>query len=139
MAFDLIQQRRQEEKKQKFKQDLGIAFIISAITILLLAAAVCFAIYKTNKNNHHKSVAAHNQEAPPPPPPKPKTTQGVVKSVCANTDYKKTCEESILKEVKTKNNATATPMDILRASLVATFKVVDDVTSRPKVSSSRPP
>ncbi|KAG6389027.1 hypothetical protein SASPL_150486 [Salvia splendens] len=131
--FDLIQQRRHEEKKQKFKQNLVVAFVISVITILLLAAAVCFAIYKTNKNNHHNSVAARNQAAPPPPPPpRPKSTQSVVKSVCANTDYKKTCEESILKEVKTKDNATATPMDILRASLVATSKVMDDATKQAK-------
>ncbi|KAL1532938.1 pectinesterase [Salvia divinorum] len=126
--FDLISQRRQEEKKQKFKQRLILAFIVSVIIILLLAAAVCFAIYKTNQNNHH-AVAAHNLPATPPPT-KPKTTQSVVKSVCANTDYKKTCEESILKEVK--NNASATPMDILRASLVATSEVIDNVTKQAK-------
>ncbi|XP_042038151.1 pectinesterase-like [Salvia splendens] len=124
--FDLISQRRQEEKKKKFKQRLILAFILSVIVILLLAAAVCFAIYKTNHNNQ-KAAAAHH---PPPPPPKPKTSQNMVRTVCANTDYKKTCEESILKEVK--NNASATPMDMLRALLVATSKEIDDVVNQVK-------
>ncbi|XP_057806587.1 putative pectinesterase/pectinesterase inhibitor 45 [Salvia miltiorrhiza] len=121
--FDLISQRRQEEKKKKFKQRLILAFVVSVIVILLAAAAVCFAIYKTNRN-HHASAHAH----PPPPPSKPKTAQNVVKSVCANTDYKKTCEDSLLKEVK--NNASATPMDILRASLAATTREIDAVAKQ---------
>ncbi|KAL1566822.1 pectinesterase [Salvia divinorum] len=124
--FDLISQRRQEEKKKKFKQRLILAFIFSVIVILLLAAAVCFAIYKTNQNNHRAAASHH----PPPPPAKPKTAQNVVKTVCANTDYKKSCEESILKEVK--NNASATPMDMLRALLVATSKEIDDVVNQAK-------
>lgn len=124
--FDLISQRRQEEKKQKFKQRLILAFVISVIVILLLAAAVCFAIYKTNQHNHNVAAGQH----PPSPPPKPKTTQSIVKSVCATTDYKKTCEDSILKEIK--NNASATPMEILRASLAATSHEIDDVIKQAK-------
>ncbi|KAH6797985.1 hypothetical protein C2S52_022539 [Perilla frutescens var. hirtella] len=127
--FDLISQRRQEEKKKKFKQRLILAFIVSVIVILLAAAAVCFAIYKSNERNDHNHPNSHHHP-PPPPPPKPKAAQNVVKSVCATTDYKKTCESSILKEVK--NNASAAPMEILRASLAAASHEIDDVMKQAK-------
>lgn len=122
--FDLIAQRRQEEKKNKFKQRLIVAFILSVIVILLVAAAVCLLIYKTTQGSGRSS----HHHAPPLPPPK--TAKNMVKSFCATTDYKKTCEESIMKEVK--NNASATPMQILRASLSAAAREVDGAIKEAK-------
>ncbi|XP_073282710.1 putative pectinesterase/pectinesterase inhibitor 45, partial [Primulina huaijiensis] len=53
------------------------------------------------------------------------TADKAVKSVCAGTDYKQTCEDSLSKAVK--NNATAEPKDILNAAFSVASDEIDKV------------
>lgn len=124
--FDLISQRRQQEKKQKIKRRLILAAVTFVVVVLAAAAAVCVVIYKNNQNV--STDKNHDSAAAPKPKPKPVVTaEKAVKAVCASTDYKKTCEDSLLKAV---NNtaSSSSPLDILRASFSAASEEVEKVT-----------
>lgn len=117
--FDLISQRRQQEKKQKIKRRLVLAAVAFVVVVLAAAAAVCIVVYKNSQN-----VSAEKNHAAPKPKPV-NSAEKAVKAVCASTDYKKTCEDSLLKAVK--NNASSQPVDILRASFSAASEEVEKV------------
>ncbi|KAL8498347.1 hypothetical protein ACS0TY_021607 [Phlomoides rotata] len=114
--FDLISQRRQQEKKQKIRRRLILAAVSFVVVVLAAAAAVCVVIYKNNEN--HRSPAPKPKPAPPV-----NAAEKAVKAVCASTDYKKTCEDSLLKAVR--SNASSQPVDILRASFSAASEEVE--------------
>ncbi|KAL7133320.1 hypothetical protein ABFS83_12G132700 [Erythranthe nasuta] len=137
--FDLISQRRQQEKKQKLRRRLTIA-AVSVVTLLLLAAAtICVLVYQKNEHvtteqNTKASPATPSSSSSAAGATKPTTVASVnvaekaVKTVCASTDYKQTCEDSLLKAVK--DNHTAQPQDILRASFAAAAAEIDDVIKK---------
>ncbi|KAK4492980.1 hypothetical protein RD792_000307 [Penstemon davidsonii] len=118
--FDQISNRRQQERKQKIRRRITIAVVSSVAVLLLVGAVVGTVAYK-----NHQDVGPQQNKASPAPPKAINTPEKSVKSVCATTDYKQTCEDSLLKAVK--NNATTQPKDILRFSFVVVSEEIDKV------------
>ncbi|XP_075517508.1 LOW QUALITY PROTEIN: putative pectinesterase/pectinesterase inhibitor 45 [Primulina tabacum] len=118
--FDQISLRRKQERQQKIKRRITIAIASSVGVLLLAAAAVCAVAYKNNLDagtgGHSESHSAPRQVV---------TADKAVKSVCAGTDYKQTCEDSLSKAVK--DNATAQPKDILKAAFSVASDEIDKV------------
>ncbi|KAK4432761.1 putative pectinesterase/pectinesterase inhibitor 45 [Sesamum alatum] len=117
--FDLISQRRQEERRQK-KKKIIIAVTLSVLILLIAAAAVAVVFHQNNQTVNTKE----SHKAPPKPSPSAVTpsdkTEKAVKSVCATTDYKETCEEGLLKSVKANSeNSAGLHENILRAAFFA--------------------
>ncbi|XP_073043397.1 putative pectinesterase/pectinesterase inhibitor 45 [Primulina eburnea] len=118
--FDQITLRRKQERQQKIKRRITIAIASSVGVLLLAAAAVCAVAYK---NNPDTDTGPHSES--PSAPRQIVTADKAVKSVCAGTDYKQTCEDSLSKAVK--NNATAEPKDILKAAFSVASDEIDKV------------
>ncbi|XP_075509103.1 putative pectinesterase/pectinesterase inhibitor 45 [Primulina tabacum] len=118
--FDQITLRRKQERQQKIKRRITIAIASSVGVLLLAAAAVCAVAYK---NNPGTDTGRHSES--PSAPRQVVTADKAVKSVCAGTDYKQTCEDSLSKAVK--NNATAEPKDILKAAFSVASDEIDKV------------
>ncbi|KAK6126667.1 hypothetical protein DH2020_039596 [Rehmannia glutinosa] len=118
--FDIITQRRQQERKQKIRRRITIAIVSTVVVLLIAAAAVCVVVYKNNQN----VASEQNNKKSPPAQVKPvNVAEKAVKTVCANTDYKKTCEDSLLKAVKNDSE----PLDILKASFAVASEEIDKV------------
>ncbi|XP_073032193.1 putative pectinesterase/pectinesterase inhibitor 45 [Primulina eburnea] len=121
--FDQISQRRKQERQQKIRRRITIAIASSVGVLLLAAAAVCAVMYERNQDS------SSNQNHGTPSSPKQVTTaEKAVKSACEGTDYKQTCENSLLKAVK--NNATIQPKDILKASFAVASEEIDKVIKK---------
>ncbi|KAL3830082.1 hypothetical protein ACJIZ3_018884 [Penstemon smallii] len=116
--FDQISNRRQQERQQKIKRRITIAVASSTAVLLLIAAAIGAVTYK---NNHHDQPQNTSQS----PPKEVNVAEKAVTSVCATTDYKQTCEDSLLKAVKT--NPSTQPKDLLRISFVVVSESIDKV------------
>ncbi|KAL6507105.1 hypothetical protein OROHE_022004 [Orobanche hederae] len=123
--FDMISQRRQQERKQKIRRRITIAVVSCVVVVLMAAAAVCAVVYQKNLTMSSEK----NSNKPGPAAPKPvNIAEKAVKTACAATDYKKTCEDSLLRTVK--NNATAQPLDILRAAFAVASEEIDKVVKQ---------
>ncbi|XP_073272419.1 putative pectinesterase/pectinesterase inhibitor 45 [Primulina huaijiensis] len=121
--FDQISQRRKQERQQKIRRRITIAIASSVGVLLLAAAAVCAVMYERNQDS------SSNQNHGTPSSPKQVTmAEKAVKSACEGTDYKQTCENSLLKAVK--NNATIQPKDILKASFAVASEEIDKVIKK---------
>ncbi|KZV40471.1 pectinesterase/pectinesterase inhibitor 45 [Dorcoceras hygrometricum] len=118
--FDQITQRRKQERQQRLRKRITIAVASSVGVLLLAAAAVCAVMYE--KNQESSSKQNHGTQSPPK---QVTTAEKAVKSACQGTDYKQTCENSLMKAVK--NNATIHPKDILKASFAVASEEIDKV------------
>ncbi|KAL0410362.1 UNVERIFIED_CONTAM: putative pectinesterase/pectinesterase inhibitor 13 [Sesamum latifolium] len=119
--FDQITQRRKLERQQRLKKRLLIASSSIVFVLLVAAAAFCVITFMKNQN-----AASRKQNDCPTPagPSKPSAAEEQVKAVCASTDYKQTCEESMLKAVA--KNSSPQPKDFVKAS----FTVGSDEINR---------
>ncbi|KAL2250981.1 pectinesterase [Sesamum indicum] len=118
--FDQISQRRKLERQQRLKKRLSIAVSSIVFVLLVAAAAFCVVKYKNNQD----TAARKDSDSQSPGPSKPSAAEEEVKAVCAGTDYKQTCEDSILKAVA--KNSSPQPKDIVKAS----FAVASDEINR---------
>ncbi|KAK4483721.1 hypothetical protein RD792_010923 [Penstemon davidsonii] len=116
--FDQISNRRQQERQQKIKRRITIAIASSTAVLLLIAAAIGAVTYKNNHPDQPKNTSQL-------PPKEVNVAEKAVTSVCAATDYKQTCEDSLLKAVKT--NSSTQPKDLLRISFVVVSEAIDKV------------
>ncbi|KAI3443499.1 hypothetical protein Pfo_000164 [Paulownia fortunei] len=122
--FDQISQRRQQERKQKHRKRIIAAVVSSVVVLLLAAASVGVVVYKNNQD-----AASGPKNNPPPAAPKQiNAAEKEVKTVCAGTDYKKICEDSLLKAVH--SNASAQPKDILKASFAVASEEINKVIKK---------
>ncbi|KAL3535467.1 hypothetical protein ACH5RR_003928 [Cinchona calisaya] len=121
--FDLISERRKTERQQKLKRRITIAVASTIILVLLVAAAVCAVVYK---DRFYPNSSQHNNAPAAPHPAKPTVspTEKAVKTICASTDYKQTCEDTLFKAVKA-NASALQPKDLLRASMSAILGGID--------------
>ncbi|GER36119.1 plant invertase/pectin methylesterase inhibitor [Striga asiatica] len=127
--FDLISQRRQQERRNKIRRRIMIG-VFSTVAILLIAAtAVCAVVYQRNQSESGPAHD-HSKHSPTPPKPDPNVAQKAVKTVCSSTDYKKTCEDSLSKAVE--HNPKAQPVDILRAAFSAASDEIDRAVKQAK-------
>ncbi|KAL3532754.1 hypothetical protein ACH5RR_006275 [Cinchona calisaya] len=123
--FDLISERRKNERQQKIKRRITIAVVSTIVLVLVVAVAVCAVVYKdrfyTNSSqaNNAPSTPHPAAKAPPVSP-----TEKAVKTICASTDYKQTCEDTLFKAVKA-NASALHPKDLLKASMTAIVGGID--------------
>ncbi|KAL0374635.1 UNVERIFIED_CONTAM: putative pectinesterase/pectinesterase inhibitor 45 [Sesamum radiatum] len=118
--FDQITQRRKLERQQRLKKRLMIAGSSIVFVLLIAAAAFCVVTYMKNQD----AAARKHNDSQSPGPSKPSAAEEQVKAVCAGTDYKQTCQDSILKAVA--KNSSPQPNDIVKAS----FTVGSDEINR---------
>ncbi|XP_022883301.1 pectinesterase-like [Olea europaea var. sylvestris] len=122
--FDLITERRKQERQQKIRKRITIA-IVSSVAILLVVSAAIGVVFFNQKN-----ADTFNKE-PKNAAPKPLVTaEKAVNAVCAVTDYKETCKYSLLKTVK--GNAATQPKEILKATMVVVSEGIDEVIDHSK-------
>lgn len=121
--FDLISERRKGEKQRKLRRRITIAVVSTIVLVLIVAAAVCAVAYKDrlypNSSQNNNAPAA-----PHPPRPTVPPTERAVKTICATTDYKQTCEDTLFKAVKA-NASALQPKDLLKASMSAIVGGID--------------
>ncbi|KAL2503385.1 putative pectinesterase/pectinesterase inhibitor 13 [Forsythia ovata] len=125
--FDLITERRKQEREQKIRRRITTAIVSSVFIILVVAAAIGAVVY----NQKNADTTSHQPKKDAPSSPKPViTAEKAVKTVCAATDYKDTCEDSLLKTVK--GNAATQPKAILKASMAVVYEGIDEVIENAK-------
>ncbi|XP_075502121.1 putative pectinesterase/pectinesterase inhibitor 13 [Primulina tabacum] len=121
--FDQISQRRKQERQQMIRRRITIAIASSVGVLLLAAAAVCAVMYERNQDS-----SSNQNHGTPSSPKQVAAAEKAVKSACEGTDYKQTCENSLLKAVK--NDATIQPKDILKASFAVASEEIDKVIKK---------
>ncbi|KAL2481947.1 putative pectinesterase/pectinesterase inhibitor 13 [Abeliophyllum distichum] len=125
--FDLITERRKQEKQQKIRRRITTAIVSIVFIILVIAAAIGVVVY----HQKNADTTSHQPKKDAPSAPKPViTAEKAVKTVCAGTDYKDTCEDSLLKTVK--GNAATQPKAILKASMAVVSEGIDEVIEKAK-------
>lgn len=123
--FDLISQRRENERRRKLRRRITIAVVSTTVLALVVAAAVCAVVYKdrlypnSSKNDNNAHPAHH-----PPTQPAQSPAQKAVNTICSSTDYKQTCEDNLFKAVKA-NASALQPKDLLKASMTAISGGID--------------
>ncbi|CAA2975643.1 pectinesterase pectinesterase inhibitor 45 [Olea europaea subsp. europaea] len=125
--FDLIKERRKQERQQKIRRRITIAIVSSVVVLLVVSAAIGVVFYdQKNADTTDKEPKKRAHSAPKPVI----TAEKAVKTVCAGTDYKETCQDSLLKTVK--GNVATQPKTILKASMVVVSEGIDEVIGRAK-------
>ncbi|CAK9143270.1 unnamed protein product [Ilex paraguariensis] len=110
--FDLLSERRKNERKLKLRKRIAIAAFSSVVLILIVAAAVCAVIYR-----NHQTQTDQPQKKTPAPGKPVLQYEKAVKAICAPTDYKQTCESSLLKASASQPNPNPNPKDLLKAAI----------------------
>ncbi|KAF8388665.1 hypothetical protein HHK36_025345 [Tetracentron sinense] len=112
--FSHLTERRRAEKQQKLRKRIAIATISFIVLLVLIASGIFGVVYESG----------HATKTPEIQPTKELShTQKAVKMICAHTDYKKTCETSLLK-VMNSNSSSSQPKDLLKAAISI---IVDEV------------
>ncbi|KAJ1402981.1 Pectinesterase, catalytic [Sesbania bispinosa] len=111
--FDLISERRRNEKRQKMRKRILIG-VVSAIVLVGLIGCAFFVV--TSKNGDGKEEEAKTS-------PTAKASAGAkqithsekfVKMVCSTADYKEKCEGPLNKAVKDDPKLTQTPKELIK-------------------------
>ncbi|CAA7015868.1 unnamed protein product [Microthlaspi erraticum] len=91
--------------------------VISISSVLLISMVVAVTVGVTLNKNEAKADAEEG-----------KITASVkaVKDVCAPTDYKKTCEDSLIKNA----NNTTDPMELIKTAFTVTMKQITDAAKK---------
>lgn len=115
--FDVITEKRKNDRKQKLKKRILIAAIS---TIVLAGAAVGAVFVVVSKSGDGKSdkEASPSSSSTSPATNQISHSQKMVETVCNFTDYKKKCEDTLGKEVQ-KDPKLAEFKDLLRISMEA--------------------
>ncbi|KAK4428767.1 putative pectinesterase/pectinesterase inhibitor 13 [Sesamum alatum] len=122
--FDLISQRRQLERRQRLKKRIIIGLLSIVVVLLMAAASVCAVTYMKNQ----EAAKRKQKDSDESPGSGQVHAAEEVKAVCAGTDYKQTCEDSILKAVA--KNSAPQPIDILEASFTVAFDEINGVLKK---------
>ncbi|PIN08429.1 Pectinesterase [Handroanthus impetiginosus] len=126
--FDLISQRRKQERQQKIRRRITIVVVSTVVVLLIAAAAACVVVYQ-NKNQDVKTEENSNKTSSGHPKAV-NAAEKAVKTVCAATDYKKTCEDSLQRAIK--KDDVPQPEDILRASFSVASEEIEKVIKKAK-------
>ncbi|GAA0166640.1 esterase [Lithospermum erythrorhizon] len=109
--FDVIQQRRENERKQKLKKRITIGIVSSIVLVGMVGAVVCaFVQYGNGASKGNKSPGSRGTPVV--------TAEKAVKSMCIPTEFKQTCESSLSKAIESKVATTTQPKDLFKALMV---------------------
>ncbi|KAJ1439976.1 Pectinesterase, catalytic [Sesbania bispinosa] len=116
--FDLISERRKNEKRQKLKKKIMIG-LVSAILLACIIGAAAFVIVNrsgpdTTNNTKHKAPSAPANNAQPQHVDK---FSRLVKMICSSAVYKSKCESTLTEALK-KDPKLAQPKNLLMVSMI---------------------
>ncbi|KAJ1437083.1 Pectinesterase, catalytic [Sesbania bispinosa] len=117
--FDLISERRKNEKRQKLKKKIIIG-LVSAILLACIISAAAFVVVvnrsgpDTTKNTKHKAPSAPANNAQPQHVDK---FSRLVKMICSSAVYKSKCESTLTEALK-KDPKLAQPKNLLMVSMI---------------------
>ncbi|KAK7265497.1 hypothetical protein RJT34_33117 [Clitoria ternatea] len=121
--FDLISERRRNEKKQRLRKRILIGVVSSVVLVGLIGTALFVFVGNDNaaaangsNNTSNKQGKSHSSSPPSPATNTPQVTRSekLVKLVCSNADYKDKCEGPLNKAMQD-NPKLAHPKDLLKA------------------------
>ncbi|TKY54366.1 pectinesterase/pectinesterase inhibitor 13 [Spatholobus suberectus] len=120
--FDLISERRRNEKRQKMRKRIMIG-VVSSVLLVGMIGAVLFVVVRNGNgngngdagNNKSNSNKAQHQESPTAATSKEHVSpsQKMVKLVCSSADFKDKCEEPLNKAMQDDPKLTQ-PKDLLK-------------------------
>lgn len=122
--FDLITEKRKNDRKQKLKRRIAIGAVCTIVVIGLIGAAAFVMVTKNSEED--KGFNNHNKKSPPsssssssksnPANQVSAVSEKLVKTICGYTDYQEKCETSLKEEVK--NDAKISqPKDVLKVAI----------------------
>ncbi|XP_014506723.1 putative pectinesterase/pectinesterase inhibitor 45 [Vigna radiata var. radiata] len=121
--FDLISERRRNEKKQKIRKRIMIG-VVSSIVLVGMIGAVLFVVVKnddtgrgnTSGKSTNKARTSHSPPHAQGDSPKEQVahTEKIVKMVCSSADFKDKCEEPLSKAMDN-DSKLSEPKDLLKA------------------------
>lgn len=119
--FDLISERRKNEKKQQLKKRILIGVLSSVVLVGLIGCAFFVATSKygggSNKDNEPSQTSSSNKHVA--------HSEKIVKLVCSSADYKEKCEDPLNKAVE-KDPKLQHPKDLLKVYV----KIVEDEVNK---------
>ncbi|CAJ1940605.1 unnamed protein product [Sphenostylis stenocarpa] len=127
--FDLISERRRNEKRQKMRKRIIIG-VVSVIVLVGMIGAVLFVVVKNDDTGNKKSTNNKSRTSHAPPQgasPKQNVahSEKVVKAVCSSADFKERCEEPLNKAMESDPKLTQ-PKDLLKLYV----KLAEDEVSK---------
>ncbi|XVE97815.1 hypothetical protein REPUB_Repub03eG0051500 [Reevesia pubescens] len=126
--FDIIQERRRQERQRKFKNRITIS-VIATLVIIGLAAAGAFAVVSVKKKEQGSSSDNNKTHQAPSNTNQVSRSEKLIKTICNGTTYKESCEGTLKKSVK-KHPSMAHPKDLLKSSISATADELDKAFSK---------
>ncbi|OMO86402.1 Pectinesterase, catalytic [Corchorus olitorius] len=129
--FDLIQERRKQERQRKFKKRIVIA-LVSAIVIAGLVAGCIFALASFKKKDQGTPTADNSKLRQPGAAPSTNQlsrSEKLIKTICETTSYKQSCESTLKKAVK-ENPSMAQPKDFLQSAISATGDALEEAFTK---------
>lgn len=90
--FEHLSERRKAERQQKLRKRVTIAAITSTVLVVLIVGAFAFVhlskfrAIETGESQHPTKEVSHSVNA--------------IKLICSPTDYKESCEKSLLKATR---------------------------------------
>ncbi|XP_057544414.1 pectinesterase-like [Amaranthus tricolor] len=121
--FSQLSKRRREERAQKYKKKILLAVLCTFISLLCIAIGVFSFLYFTDKQI--KSDKNNNVFPPSSKKEHVKTSSKIIEIICEPTDYKKKCEDTLTKVVRTDvSKPSIDPRAIIKATISAAMDEV---------------
>ena len=121
--FSQLSKRRREERAQKYKKKILLAVLCTFISLLCIAIGVFSFLYFTDKQI--KSDKNNNVFPPSSKKEHVKTSSKIIEIICETTDYKKKCEDTLTKVVRTDvSKPSIDPRAIIKATISAAMDEV---------------
>ncbi|KAG4929508.1 hypothetical protein AAZX31_17G043500 [Glycine max] len=116
--FDLISERRRNEKRQKARKRIMIG-VVSSVVLVAMIGAVLFVVVRNdneagNKKSNENKSHGHSQQSTTPGKDHVVAHSKMVKLVCSSADYKEKCEDPLNKAMEDDPKLTQ-PKDLLKA------------------------
>ncbi|XP_028759981.1 probable pectinesterase/pectinesterase inhibitor 13 [Neltuma alba] len=135
--FDLITEKRKNDRKQKLKRRIAIGAVCTIVVIGLIGAAAFVIV--SNNTEEESEVNDHNKKSPSSSSPTSShsssgeisVAEKLVKAICSSTDYQDKCETSLTKEVK-KDPKLAQPKDVLKLAISVAQDEVNKAINKTK-------
>ncbi|KAG9135816.1 hypothetical protein Leryth_002541 [Lithospermum erythrorhizon] len=115
--FDAIQQRKENERKQKLRKRLTIGIVSAIVLVSMVGAVGC--VFIQQKDGSSTQNGGKNSGSTKPV----MVADKAVESLCVPTEFKQTCENTLMQAIKDKVS-TSEPNDLFKASMVLASKEV---------------
>ncbi|KAK1365097.1 Pectinesterase [Heracleum sosnowskyi] len=126
--FDLLKERQRIDNERKLKRNVTIGIVVSVVVVAAVVAIVCIDLNTRNDpENPAKKTKPHDDKDYSVS----KSLKTTVKTVCASTDYKATCESSLGNVIHSNPSQKHQPKDLLKASFSVVSNELDKAMKQP--------